>query len=63
MHIRLIFRNHLTFKQKDTFEGNNPGVGRPGRKGPKFSREVFLEEGEKSSAVYQISARTANRHR
>ena len=49
MHIRLIFRNHLPFKQRDTFEGNIPGVGWPGRKGLKFSREVFLEEGEKSS--------------
>ena len=23
----LIFRNHLPFKQRDTFEGNIPGVG------------------------------------
>ena len=63
MHIRLIFRNRLPFKQRDTLEGNIPGVGRPGRKGPKISREVFLDEGEKSSAVYKVGARTANRHR
>ena len=26
----------------------NPGDGRPGRKGPKISREVCIDEGEKS---------------
>ena len=26
----------------------NPGDGCPGRKGPKFSREVSIDEGEKS---------------
>ena len=48
MHIRLIFRNHLQLKQRDTLEGLNPGAGNPGRKGPKFSREVSLDRGEKS---------------
>ena len=49
MHIRLIFRNHLTLKQKDTLKGLDPGAGNPGRKGPKNSREASLDEGEKSS--------------
>ena len=39
-----------------------PGVGCPGRKGLKFSKEVIVDEGEKSS-VYIVGARTANRHR
>ena len=62
MHIRWRFRSRQQFKQRDTFEGHKPGVGRPGRKGPKISREVCLEEGEKSS-VYSVGARTENRHR
>ena len=43
-------------------KGHDPGDGRPGRKGPKFSREACLDEGEKSS-VDVLGARTANRHR
>ena len=39
-----------------------PGVGLPGRKGLKFSREASLDEGEKS-LMYILGARTANRHR
>ena len=35
-------------KQRDTLKGHDPGVGRPGRKGPKFSREACLDGGEKS---------------
>ena len=53
MHIRLRFRSHLKFKLRDTLKGNNPGVGRPGRKGTKISSEVFLDSGEKS-LVYII---------
>ena len=52
MHIRLRFRSYLAFKRRDTFEGHDPGVGRPGRKGPKISREACFKEGEKSS-VYR----------
>ena len=48
MHIRLKFRNHHKFKQGDTLEGHIPGIGRLGRKGPKYSREVCLDGGEKS---------------
>ncbi len=48
MHIRLIFRNHLQLKQRDTLEVLNPGAGNPGRKGPKISREVSIDRGEKS---------------
>ena len=48
MHIRLRFRSHLRFKLKDTSEGHDPGVGGPGRKGPKISREACLDGGEKS---------------
>ena len=48
MHIRWKFRNHHKFKQRDTFEGIVPGVGRPGRKGPNISREAILDGGEKS---------------
>ena len=29
-------------------KGHDPGVGRPGRKGPKISREACVDEGEKS---------------
>ena len=50
------------FKKKDTLKGHIPGVGCPGRKGLKFSREVCLDEGEKSS-LDTLGARTANRHR
>ena len=39
-----------------------PGDGRPGRKGAKFSSEAVIEEDEKS-LVYICGARTANRHR
>ena len=48
MHIRLRFRSHLIFKLKDTSEGLDLGVGCPGRKGPKISREASLDGGEKS---------------
>ena len=48
MHIRLRFRSYLAFKRRDTFEGHDPGVGLPGRKGPKISREACLDGGEKS---------------
>ena len=48
MHIRWKFRNHLNFKLRDTFEGIDPGVGCPGRKGPNISREAILDRGEKS---------------
>ena len=44
MHIRWRFRSRQPFKPKDTFEGYDPGVGCPGRKGPKISREVVLGE-------------------
>ncbi len=53
MHIRLRFRSHLEFKLRDTLKEHNPGVGRPGRKGTKISREVCLDGGEKS-LVYII---------
>ena len=53
MHIRLRFRSHLKFKLRDTSEGHNPGVGRPGRKGTKISSEVCMDGGEKS-LVYII---------
>ena len=29
-------------------KGYDPGVGCPGRKGLKFSREAYLDDGEKS---------------
>ena len=48
MHTRWKFRDHLKFKLRDTFEGIDPGVGRPGRKGPNISRETILDGGEKS---------------
>ena len=48
MHIRWRFRSRHKFKQRDTFEGHDPGVGCPGRKGPKISREAIMEGGEKS---------------
>ena len=61
MHIRLIFRNHLQFKQRDTLKAHIPGDGIPRRKGGHKS-EVCVDEGEKSF-VYRAGARTANRHR
>ena len=48
MHIRLRFRSHLIFKLNDTCEGHDPGVGCPGRKGLKISRDACLNRGEKS---------------
>ena len=50
------------FKQRDTLRRYKPGVGSPGRKGLKFSKEVYWNRGEKSF-VYIQDARTANRHR
>ena len=35
--------------QRDTVKGYDPGVGSPGRKGLKYSREAYLAAGEKSS--------------
>ena len=55
-------RSAKRFKQRDTWKERNPGDGSPGRKGPKNSREVRVDQGEKSS-VYIFGARTANRHR
>ena len=52
MHTRWKFRDHLNLKLRDTFEGHDPGVGRPGRKGPNISREACLDGGEKS-LVYE----------
>ena len=43
-------------------KGHDPGVGSPGRKGPKFSREACLDGGEKRF-VYILGARNANRNR
>ena len=48
MHIRWRFRSLLKFKHRDTCEVIDPGVGCPGRKGPKISREAIMERGEKS---------------
>ena len=48
MHIRWRFRSRHKFKQRDTFKGHDPGVGRLGRKGPKISREASMDGGEKS---------------
>ena len=50
------------FKYRDAFEVIEPGDGRPGRKGAKFSSEAIMEEDEKS-CMYIYGARTANRHR
>ena len=50
------------FKQRDALKGYDPGDGSPGRKGPKFSREAYLD-GDEKSFVYIQGARTANRHR
>ena len=36
MHIRWRFRSRHKFKQRDTFKAFDPGVGCPGRKGPKI---------------------------
>ena len=48
MHIRWRFRSLLNFKHGDTLEVIIPGIGRSGRKGPKISREVIMDGGEKS---------------
>ena len=48
MHTRWKFRDRLEFKLRDTLEGIDPGVGRPGRKGSNISREAILDGGEKS---------------
>ena len=40
------------FKRSDSQEGYNPVEGRAGRKGPKNSREVYLEGREKSFEGY-----------
>ena len=55
MHIRWRFRSRHLFKQRDTFKACDPGVGRPGRKGPKLSREAHVEEGEKSSVYIRMA--------
>ena len=42
----------LKFKHTDTLQRWNPGVGSPGRKGLKHSREVHWRGGEKRCEVY-----------
>ena len=42
----------LKFKHTDTLQSRDPGVGCPGRKGLKHSREAWRHGGEKRCEVY-----------